>query len=95
MASRACTVVVQVTDAVVIVNAAVGFHLIFGAQTVFHDKQRLLVAIPQHVQQRAQAQRVYLPAPLRARQCGFGTMLRILPRACWFSASSAVTQPVM
>ena len=60
--------VVQVTDAVVIVNAAIGFHLILGAQTIFHDKQRLLIAIPQHVQQRTQAQRVYLPAPLRARQ---------------------------
>ena len=60
--------VVKVADPVIVVDAAVGFHLILGAQAVFHDKQRLLIAIPQHVQQRAQAEGVNLPAPLRACQ---------------------------
>ena len=54
----------QVVDAVVIVDAAVLFHLVVGAETIFHDKQWLLVALVQFTQRITQAHRVNLPAPV-------------------------------
>ncbi|MMZ68840.1 hypothetical protein D1872_315820 [compost metagenome] len=54
----------QVVDAVVIVDAAVFFHFIVSAKTVFHDKQRFLITLVKLTQRIAQAHGVNLPAPV-------------------------------
>ena len=54
----------QVVDTVVVVDAAVFFNFIVGAEAVFHDEQRFLIAFVQFAQRVAQAHRVNLPAPV-------------------------------
>ena len=56
----------QVVDTIVIVDAAVLFHFVIRAKSVFDDKQRLLVTFIQLAQGVAQAHRVDLPAPVRS-----------------------------
>lgn len=57
----------QVADAVIVLNLAGGIELVMCAQAVFHQEQRLLVAVVHHVHGDAQTQRVDAPAPVAAR----------------------------
>lgn len=57
----------QVADAVIVLNLACGIELVVCAQAVFHQEQRLLVAVVHHVHGDAQTQRVDAPAPVAAR----------------------------
>ena len=63
-------VLLQVLDAVVVVDLAVRRDLVLGAHAVLHDHQRNLVAIVDLVQGEAQARRVDLPAPVGGLQVG-------------------------
>ncbi|MNW13052.1 hypothetical protein D3C71_2108980 [compost metagenome] len=56
--------IVEIGNTVVILHDTVGIGFIFRTQTILDNKQRLLIAIPQHIQQSTQADRVNLPAPL-------------------------------
>ncbi|MNE96990.1 hypothetical protein D3C80_1952750 [compost metagenome] len=60
--------VVDIVNAVIVVDAAVGLDAVFRPQAVLNDKQRFLIAVIQHVEQIAQPHRVNLPAPFRACQ---------------------------
>ena len=53
----------QVANAVVVVDLAVFINDIFRSQAVFHQEQRLLVAVVHHVHGDAQPERVDAPAP--------------------------------
>lgn len=57
----------QVADAVVVLNLACCIELVVRAQAVFHQEQRLLVAVIHHVHGDAQPQRIDAPAPVAAR----------------------------
>ncbi|CZY57830.1 Uncharacterised protein [Enterobacter hormaechei] len=53
----------QVADAVVVVDLAVFINDVLRPEAVFHQEQRLLVAVVHHVHGDAQAERVNAPAP--------------------------------
>ena len=63
-------VLLEVGDAVVVLDAAVGFHLVVGAQAVFDDEEGLGVVVGHPVQGVAQAHRVDLPAPVAGLDIG-------------------------
>ncbi|BES86300.1 hypothetical protein PEC302110_33970 [Pectobacterium araliae] len=53
----------QVINAIAVVSAAVLFYYVACTQAILHNKQWLLIAVIQFVQQEAQAFGVDLPAP--------------------------------
>ncbi|CCJ89732.1 hypothetical protein BN132_1660 [Cronobacter turicensis 564] len=55
----------QIIDAVIVINAAVRFHIVISAKAIFHDEQRLLITLVKLTQRVTQADRVNLPAPVR------------------------------
>ena len=72
----------QVVNAVVIVDAAIFFHFVISAKTVFDNKQRLLITLIQFAKCIAQTYWINLPAPvrrfnIRVRYAAFKTRDRI------------------
>ncbi|AEW74961.1 hypothetical protein EcWSU1_03533 [Enterobacter ludwigii] len=53
----------QVADTVVVINLTVFIHNVFRTEAVFHQEQRLLIAVVHHVHGDAQPQWVDTPAP--------------------------------
>lgn len=55
----------QVVNAVVVVDAAIFFHFVVSAKTVFDNKQRPLITLIQFAKGIAQTYWINLPAPVR------------------------------